>query len=98
MRRFYPIVLLIALVAGTAGSALHAQPAAPTAVFTTANGSQITLNLEVADTPERQMRGLMQRESMPEDNGMLFVFPETVLIGFWMKDTLIPLSIAFIDG
>lgn len=53
----------------------------------------------VADDRGRQ-RGLMGRESMGEDEGMLFLFAEPNSSGFWMKDTLIPLSIAFMrrDG
>ena len=70
----------------------------PYALFTTAAGSQVMLNLEVADTPEKQERGLMFREEMPEDNGMIFIFPQTGTIAFWMKDTVLPLSIAFVTA
>ena len=52
--------------------------------------------IEVADSMEERQTGLMRRTSMPEDHGMLFVYPETQLLAFWMKDTAIPLSIAFI--
>lgn len=50
---------------------------------------------EVADTPEERRRGLMGRTSLEADTGMLFLFEESTSGGFWMKDTLIPLSIAF---
>ena len=50
--------------------------------------------VEVADTQEEREVGLMNRESLPADAGMIFVFEEDTG-GFWMKDTLIPLSIAF---
>lgn len=53
------------------------------------------VKVEVADSPELQARGLMFRESLEEDAGMLFLFFEETSTGFWMKDTLIPLSIAF---
>ena len=56
------------------------------------------LLVEVADTAEERARGLMSRETLPEDRGMLFVFEAEGQPGFWMKDTLIPLSIAFIEG
>ncbi|MFP4535461.1 MAG: DUF192 domain-containing protein [Spirochaetaceae bacterium] len=56
----------------------------------------VTLEVEVADTPEGRTRGLMFRENLPENRGMLFVFPERSRRSFWMKNTLIPLSIAYI--
>ncbi|WP_455383448.1 DUF192 domain-containing protein [Salinispira pacifica] len=62
-------------------------------------GSQ-TLTVEVAHTPKQRERGLMFRKNMPLDHGMLFVFPRDEQLSFWMKNTRIPLSIAFIasDG
>ncbi|TFU17193.1 DUF192 domain-containing protein [Thermus tengchongensis] len=60
-------------------------------------GRRHTLKVEVADTPERQAQGLMFRKSLGEDEGMVFLFPTPTAGGFWMKNTLIPLSIAFFD-
>lgn len=54
--------------------------------------------VEIADTPEERRVGLMNRASMPDDHGMLFVFPEDEWLSFWMKNTTIPLSIAYIDS
>ncbi|HYY77155.1 MAG TPA: DUF192 domain-containing protein [Gaiellaceae bacterium] len=59
---------------------------------------QIAVDVEVADSDEERAAGLMHRESLPEDAGMIFVFPEEASGGFWMKNTLIPLSIAFADA
>jgi uncharacterized protein len=56
------------------------------------------LQLELATTPEQQQRGLMFRQSLPDDQGMLFVFQRPSTAPFWMHNTLIPLSIAYIDG
>jgi uncharacterized protein len=53
--------------------------------------------VEIADTPEERAEGLMFRSSLPADRGMLFVFPEPQPLAFWMKNTSIPLSIAYID-
>jgi hypothetical protein len=63
-------------------------------------GEGAELTVELARTAGERSRGLMFREELAEDGGMLFVFPEDTGSGFWMKDTLIPLSIAFIaaDG
>jgi uncharacterized protein len=52
----------------------------------------------VAADPEARRRGLQQVESLPEGAGMLFLFPRDHTSGFWMKDTLIPLEIAFVDA
>lgn len=57
-----------------------------------------TFSVEIADTPEVRAKGLMGREGIPKQGGMLFVFPEDRHLAFWMKDTTIPLSIAFIDS
>jgi uncharacterized protein len=53
--------------------------------------------LEVAQTPEQTQRGLMYRDSMAEDHGMLFVMPYLDTWQFWMHDTRIPLDIVFLD-
>ena len=66
------------------------------ATFRTATGVVRVDRLPVADTDEERQRGLMGRGSLPPDGGMVFRFPETTDETFWMKDTLIPLSIAFI--
>ncbi len=61
-------------------------------------GHQLTA--EVAATPEQRAKGLMQRFSLKPDHGMLFEFERAAIQNFWMKNTYIPLSIAFIaaDG
>lgn len=56
-----------------------------------------TLQVEIADTPETRAKGLMDRQKLPPNTGMLFVFDTPQRLSFWMKDTLIPLSIAFFD-
>lgn len=63
------------------------------------NDSRVsTLKIEVADNPGALSRGLMGRESLPADSGMLFDFGREVDTTFWMKNTSIPLSIAFIGS
>ena len=56
------------------------------------------LKVRVAATPREQARGLMYDEVMADDEGMLFEYPSERGLSFWMKNTKIPLSIAFIDS
>lgn len=59
--------------------------------------SKKTLMVEVVKNDADRAQGLMGRKEMPEGQGMLFVFPQLVQSPFWMKNTLIPLSIGFLD-
>lgn len=56
------------------------------------------LNVEIAATESERSQGLSFRNSLPEDDGMLFVFEEAGVHQFWTVDTTIPLSIAFLDA
>lgn len=55
------------------------------------------IEAELADTPAARQTGLMYRTFMPTNTGMLFVFPEKAIHCFWMRNTKLPLTIAFID-
>ena len=66
--------------------------------FTNSKGGQIKLNVEVAATEQARQKGLMYRMSLPENDGMLFIFEKDKRLSFWMKNTYIPLDIAFIDS
>jgi uncharacterized membrane protein (UPF0127 family) len=65
-----------------------------------AGGNPVTVRLEVAADPATRARGLMEREQVPPGTGMVFLYPADVAESFWMKNTLVPLSIAFVaaDG
>ena len=54
-------------------------------------------NVKVAKTEEEREKGLQNVKELPEDEGMLFIFDNPQTVGFWMKDTLIPLDIIFIN-
>jgi uncharacterized membrane protein (UPF0127 family) len=73
-----------------------AQPPLPTVTLKAENGRTITA--EVADEDHERAAGLMFREKLAPDSGMLFVMPRPSRAAFWMKNTPIPLSIAYIDA
>jgi uncharacterized protein len=61
-------------------------------------GPAVTVRLEVAADPATRARGLMGRRQVPEGTGMVFLYPTEVTESFWMKNTLVPLSIAYVAG
>jgi uncharacterized membrane protein (UPF0127 family) len=105
MPRLAPIVVaLVALVLTACGgdaktTATDAQSEFERGSVTieTAEG-KVVVPVEIAQTEQERELGLMNRTSLPEDDGMFFVFggPQAN-VGFWMKNTLIPLSVAFAD-
>jgi uncharacterized protein len=101
--RALDLVLAVLILAGCGGSpvaqsgtgtAPGAGHAGPRVVLP--NGSSIMV--EVVADPESRARGLMYRPSLAEDRGMLFLFPEPDVHSFWMKDTLIPLDMIWLDS
>ena len=62
------------------------------------NVAGIELEVELAITPEELSTGLMYRDRLDDNQGMLFVFSKERILSFWMKDTRVPLSIAFIKA
>jgi uncharacterized membrane protein (UPF0127 family) len=94
-RTLITAVALLAILGGTFTSDGFGASALPT-VTLTITGHKIVA--EVAATPEQRATGLMHRFSLAPDHGMLFVFERPEALSFWMKNTHIPLSIAFIDA
>ncbi|MFT0531390.1 DUF192 domain-containing protein [Castellaniella hirudinis] len=92
LRALALLALALALGAGLWAVQAGAQP--PQARLTI--GAH-TIQAELADTPATLSRGLMHRDHLPADAGMLFLFDQPDIRCFWMKNTRIPLSIAFID-
>ena len=78
---------------GSAGSG-PSQTEGPRAVMP----SGAVYRLELAKTPEEQAQGLMFRESLPDRAGMLFLFPDASVHKFWMKNTMIPLDMIWMDA
>ena len=86
---------IVAFITLPTGDYLHQ---GSTVVFEGSNNRQVTAQVEIADTESAREYGLMNRTSMPEDHGMLFVFDYQANVSFWMKDTLIPLDMIFLDS
>ncbi len=61
------------------------------------NAGMHLIRAEVVSDPASRAQGLMHRKSLPQNGGMLFIFDELAIHCMWMKNTLIPLSVAFID-
>jgi uncharacterized protein len=81
------------------GTETDTAPSAETGAVTIETGEgTVVVSVEIADSDAEREVGLMGRDALADDSGMLFVFEEDVDFGFWMKDTLIPLSIAFADA
>lgn len=86
--------LILLLLSVFISAAAYAQQTSKTAELSI---GMFRIQAEVAATERDRQTGLMNRKSMPQQAGMLFVFEQTALHCFWMKNTLLPLSIAFID-
>lgn len=106
--------MLAALLQACGGGGDGASPSAPATAAAAASSTadaRLTVTIsdgqrsasvavEIASTAAQRQLGLMHRESLPEDTGMLFLFADDTRTGFWMKDTLLALDIAHIaaDG
>lgn len=66
-------------------------------MITTEGGSKVKIHAELAKSEEQKATGLMFRKTLADGEGMLFVWQNDIILSFWMKNTIIPLSIAYID-
>jgi len=113
-RRGMVLVLLALLLAGCDGVSDAGASVSPDASDTGSSGAastselrtvtidsgedEVEVRVEIADDLDEQTQGLMHRTALAENRGMLFVYTDEEARSFWMKNTLIPLSIAYIDS
>jgi len=90
-KRYFIVAALLAVVC-----ALFSCSPASTKIKLVCFGSDC-FQLEVASTKEARLQGLMHRKVLAADHGMLFVFEESAIYPFWMKDTFIPLDIVWLS-
>nr|WP_245450705.1 DUF192 domain-containing protein [Pseudaminobacter arsenicus] len=88
------------LVPSSADDRAMVLPVDPAPLVAETSAGEHSFSIEIADDPQERSAGLMFRETMDDDHGMLFVFEQTQPVGFWMKNTPLPLDLIFIgqDG
>ncbi|MGE3364148.1 MAG: DUF192 domain-containing protein [Rhizobiaceae bacterium] len=72
-------------------------PVDPSPLVAETDSGEHAFKIEIADDQAERTAGLMYRNFLPENQGMLFIFEQTQQVGFWMKDTPLPLDLIFID-
>jgi len=90
-------MLALGMMVAACGWSSSEDPTGPRPLEITTPHDTIDVTVDIADTEDERERGLMGRTSLGDGRGMVFLWDEPVESSFWMKDTLIPLSIAFWD-
>ena len=93
----FPFLAVATLLTALAGGATAEQPTQKFNIVSLTAGINL-IKAEVAAAPAEREQGLMFREKMAQNEGMVFVFEGPAEVCMWMKNTLLPLSVAFIDG
>ena len=96
-KQFVLIILTVFLVVSAASCKSKKLPVI-TVTITRADGTTIPVKAEVAEKEEERNFGFMERKTIPDGTGMLFIFDRDQILSFWMKNTPHPLSIAYLDS
>jgi hypothetical protein len=92
------VLVCLALIGGCGlGGLVQAEREFEALTIRTAGGREIVYEIEIADTDAERRKGLMYRQDMPTNRGMLLDFGKPEKVSIWMKNTLIPLDIIYID-
>ena len=94
-RCLYPIIVLMALSVLLVYIPSEDKTGA---ILVSPEDEEIKLTVEIADNPAERRKGLMYREELKDNHGMLFIFEAERKLYFWMKNTIIPLDIIFFDA
>lgn len=95
--RLIASLMLICSISGCRTPASQIAPIAQPMAEVATPAGPIHIELEIADTPDKRTRGLMERRSLGVNSGMIFVFPNEEPLSFWMKNTYIPLDMIFVN-
>ncbi len=96
--KYILVGFLVAILVFLAYLASYRTSVVPIQILPTAEFGGVSLIIEYATTTEARERGLSGRETVAQNQAMLFVFPRDGYYGFWMKDTLVPLDIFWLDS
>lgn len=98
MRKYFWLVLIVFILIVGVYYIVNSRKKTTTVSMATVSIVNQKFKVEIAKTDSEREKGLMNRKSLDANSGMLFIFPSSDIQSFWMKNTLIPLDIIYIDG